>query len=329
MPDSSKWATVHATRDQRGWYSADTAVAWYVTMYTVLTKQCWLFTFVLAYMYGEAPFRNPPNDLTHCLNWWKSLAKDSGACVLAVSHLLMFKLWTNKQWTSQIVAIKLFSVSPSKICNECTASKMSAFGTVKQNGLSGANIIQMAQLQQYWNHGFSNPNYTHKAKLTIPECQSQPTTIVLPPPSLQDLLNPAPTNKATNNISDMPTTSATTQELYGNMAFDDGDDNESPLITIVWGANLEHLAIEALVDLSNPKLWVRFQEPSAAASGSVNSDKASGTQPVKAALSKWSEEDLQWASKGDIDWWDSRPAIAGQNTKSRSYYLPVQHLLAS
>ena len=112
----------------------------------------------------------------------------------------------------------------------------------------------MAQLQQYWNHGFSNPNYTHKAKLTIPECQSQPTTIMLPPPSLQDLLNPAPTNEAANNILDTPTTSAAVQELYGNMAFDDGDDDESPPITIVQGASLERLAIEALVDLSNPKL---------------------------------------------------------------------------
>ena len=37
-----------------------------------------------AYMYGEAPFRNPPNDLTQRLNWWKSLANDSGARILAV-----------------------------------------------------------------------------------------------------------------------------------------------------------------------------------------------------------------------------------------------------
>jgi len=39
-----------------------------------------------AYMYGEAPFRNTPNDLTQRLNWWKSLANDSGAQILA-AHL--------------------------------------------------------------------------------------------------------------------------------------------------------------------------------------------------------------------------------------------------
>ena len=44
-------------------------------------------------MYGETPFRNPPSDLAHRLNWWKALAKDSGARVLAVSHSLIFKIF--------------------------------------------------------------------------------------------------------------------------------------------------------------------------------------------------------------------------------------------
>lgn len=40
-------------------------------------------------MYGEAPFRNPPSDLTQRLNWWKVLANDSGAQILAVGlHLV-------------------------------------------------------------------------------------------------------------------------------------------------------------------------------------------------------------------------------------------------
>ena len=181
---------------------------------------------------------------------------------------------------------------------------MSAFSTAKQNGLSGANIIRMAQLQQFWNHGFSDPNYTHKARLTIPKSKSHPNTMVLPPPTLQDLLNPAPTDETENdNILELPMPSAAAQALYGSMAFDDSDDDDESLpITIVQGANLERLAIEALVDLSNPKLQARFQEPSAAASGSANKDKTNGKQPNKATSSKWSEEDSQWASKGDIDW---------------------------
>ena len=47
---------------------------------------------------------------------------------------------------TQIVAIKLFSVSPSEMCDERTASKLSAFNTAKRNGLTGPNIIRMAQL---------------------------------------------------------------------------------------------------------------------------------------------------------------------------------------
>jgi hypothetical protein len=146
--------------------------------------------------------------------------------------------------TIQIIAIKLFSVSPSEMCDERTASKLSAFNTAKRNGLTGPNIIWMAQLQQYWNHGFSNPNYIHKARLTIPKTQNHLTTIVLPPPTLQDLLNPAPsvdsdTGSADSlaNIFMSNSESASTnaaEEMYGAM-FDEGDDDESLPITFVRG----------------------------------------------------------------------------------------------
>ena len=69
---------------------------------------------------------------------------------------------------------------------------MLAFSTTRHNGLTGANIIRMAQLQQYWTHGFNDPNYMHKAQLVIPKSQSQPSHVVLATPTLQDLLNPAP-----------------------------------------------------------------------------------------------------------------------------------------
>jgi hypothetical protein len=132
--------------------------------------------------------------------------------------------------TSQIVAVKLFSVSPSEMCDERTASKLSAFNTAKRNGLTGPNIIRMAQLQQFWNHGFSNPNYNHKARLTIPISQTHPTTIVLPPPTLQDLLNPVPGDPNDNMSESAPTTTA--EEMYGAV-FEEGDDDESPPITFV------------------------------------------------------------------------------------------------
>ena len=97
---------------------------------------------------------------------------------------------------------------------------MSAFSTAKRNGLTGANIIHMAQLQQYWTHGFNNPNYMHKAQLVISKSQSQPSHIVLATPTLQDLLNPAPAD----DVKFPPSASA--KELYSTM-FDEGDDDKA------------------------------------------------------------------------------------------------------
>ena len=133
---------------------------------------------------------------------------------------------------TQIVAIKLFSVSPSEMCDERTASKLSAFNTAKRNGLTGPNIIRMAQLQQYWNHGFSNPNYNHKARLTIPKSQTHPTTIMLPPPTLQDLLNPMPSMDESLAADSESNDITTMEEMYGAV-FDEGDDDESSPITFI------------------------------------------------------------------------------------------------
>ena len=158
----------------------------------------------------------------------------------------------------------------------------------------------MAQLQQYWNHGFSNPNYNHKARLTLPKSQTRPTSIVLPPPSLQDLLNPASSMDGPGDSSESaPTTTA--EEMYGAV-FDDGDDDESSPITFIRGVNLERLAIEAFVDLANVKLIARFQDSQAPTTSAKGKGKADNSQPPKAISSKWSEEDAQWASNGDFDW---------------------------
>jgi len=169
---------------------------------------------------------------------------------------------------------------------------MSAFSTAKHNGLTGANIVCMAQLQQYWTHGFNDPNYVHKARLTIPKSQSQPSTVVLATPTLQDLLNPVPAN------DEFPP-SASAEELYGAM-FDEGNDNESLPITFVQGVNLECLMIEALVGLANPKLITQFQDASTAPAV-TNQVTDTGVQPNTASTS-WSEADAQWALKGDLDW---------------------------
>ena len=66
----------------------------------------------------------------------------------------------------------------------------------------------------------------HNAQLMMPKSQSQPSTVILATPTLQDLLNPVPAD----NVEFPPSVSA--EELYGTM-FDKGDDDESLLITFV------------------------------------------------------------------------------------------------
>jgi hypothetical protein len=65
--------------------------------------------------------------------------------------------------------------------------------------------------------------------------------------------------------------------------------------------NLERLAIEALIDLANPKLIVRFQDSSAASAPSAKGD-TNNSQLPKATSLKWSEEDALWVLNGDLDW---------------------------
>ena len=127
----------------------------------------------------------------------------------------------------------------------------------------------------------------------IPKSQFQPSTVVLATPTLQDLLNPVPAD-----VVEFPP-SASAEELYGAM-FDEAMTmraSRSPLFKV---PTSEHLMIEALVDLANPKLIARFQDVSTASAATGRATDA-GAQP-NAASTSWSEADAQWASKGDLDW---------------------------
>jgi hypothetical protein len=79
----------------------------------------WPTELISAYMYGEALFRSPLSDLIQCLNWWKSLTKDSGAQILVVSNKSSTSKLLKTDQTSRIVAIKLFSVRAT--LNTCLA----------------------------------------------------------------------------------------------------------------------------------------------------------------------------------------------------------------
>ena len=180
------------------------------------------------------------------------------------------------------------------MCDERTASKMSSFSTAKRNGLSGANIIRMAQLQQYWTDGIggTTSKYTHKAHLTLPKSQSQATatTITLPAPSLQDLLNPDPANDD----------SLFENDPYG-AAFLEDDECEAPddMPVISRSSTLERLEIDSIINLAEPKLIARFNENSSAAT--IKSKAPAAAQLSQKTSQKWSAANANWATSDDFD----------------------------
>jgi hypothetical protein len=136
------------------------------------------------------------------------------------------------------------------MCDEHTASKMSSFSTAKCNGLSGANIICMAQLQQYWANGIGSTTSKY-AHLTLPKSQSQATSITLPAPTLQDLLNP----ELANNNSIVDTDPCRAAFLEGHEC----EDKDDTLVITRSGA-LKHLEINLITNLAKPKLTACFDE---------------------------------------------------------------------
>lgn len=191
-------------------------------------------------------------------------------------------------FTVQIIAIKLFSVSPSEMCDERTASKMSSFSTAKRNGLSGANIIHMTQLQQYWTTGIggTTSKYKHTAHLTLLKPQNQPTTITLPAPTLQDLLNP---ESSDDDLADI--------DPYSAAFLEDGDsDDEFDTPVITRSGNIMHLEIDSIFNLAEPKLIARFDEPSP----TLSALKAPAVRAPPKPLQKWSPASSDWATK-DFD----------------------------
>ena len=176
------------------------------------------------------------------------------------------------------------------MCDKRTASKMSSLNTAKRNGLSGANIIRMAQLQQYWTNGIggTTSKYTHNAHLTLPKSQSQATSITLPAPSLQDLLNPANDDSTAEN------------DPYGagfleGDECEDEDDTVTPVISR--SGTLKRLKIDSIINLAEPKLIAHFNEhPTALIKG-----KAKETQVSQKTSQKWSAVNTNWATNDDFE----------------------------
>jgi hypothetical protein len=172
------------------------------------------------------------------------------------------------------------------MCDERTASRLSTFNTAKRNGLSPENLVWMAQLRDHWIYSLNKLLYTHTAALQLLKTHTSPSSICLPAPTLQDLLNPA--------SADEEEPSFICDDLYSTAALedDDGDEsNDEPVIT--HGSQVERLEIDKLIDLANSKLLACFAT-------AVPIPLTTTAQPARSTWQKkktptWSDEN--WASK--------------------------------
>jgi hypothetical protein len=160
------------------------------------------------------------------------------------------------------------------MCDERTASKMTAWSTAKRNGLSADNIINMRILEKYWKYGFSTSTvYTQTARLCLDnfDTTTSPPTRTLPAPTLQDLPNPVP---LAPNLSEADLFN--NAEPYGQGALerdeedeeseegnDDDVDMEVTTPHVIRSSTAGRLAIEQFVNLETTVLLARldFNKP--------------------------------------------------------------------
>jgi hypothetical protein len=195
----------------------------------------------------------------------------------------------------QLLGIKLFSVSPSEMCDERTASKLANFNSAKRNGLSAQNLKYMAQLHDWWTYGLNAPTYTHTAKLHLPAAQTTSEAGCLPP-TLNDLLNPvtaASENEETSLIFDDPYGA---KSLSNDSDDADNSDNNDSSPTATRAFDVERLYIDQYyMDLSNEKLIARFAEHTPhPASSAAKSTKGNASSSVPTASTDFEDED--WAA---------------------------------
>ncbi|KAJ7343004.1 hypothetical protein DFH08DRAFT_1011576 [Mycena albidolilacea] len=193
------------------------------------------------------------------------------------------------------LGIKLFSVVPSEMCDERTASKLTAMSTAKRNNLGPENLIRCAQLNQYWRYGFGSSEvkqHCQKVRLELPMANHKPSDpVVSGIPTLQDLLNADSEQVAIDEdaLFNHP-------DPYGMEdleAMEEGEDDidtaAAPLV--IRRANFPTLGIEAYIDLKAPKLTQRF----AATQGMPEEPTARPAKlPAKPSTGSWTTKDAEW-----------------------------------
>uniref|UniRef100_A0A8H7XL12 Uncharacterized protein n=1 Tax=Psilocybe cubensis TaxID=181762 RepID=A0A8H7XL12_PSICU len=130
---------------------------------------------LIAYAYNQTLFQQAPlTRNTKPLKWRNQFAQDSNSNLLAR------------------VAIKIFSISPSEICDERTASRLGWFNAARRSSITPEHLISSAKLYDYYVNGFSEKGFKHSARVhlsTISEFPMNSAPSTFSAPTLMDLVN--------------------------------------------------------------------------------------------------------------------------------------------
>ncbi|KAL0068891.1 hypothetical protein AAF712_003884 [Marasmius tenuissimus] len=147
---------------------------------------------VTSYAYKKDPFNIVTTERpVKPLKYWNHLANDSNARLLAK------------------VAIKVFSINPSKICDERTASRLGWFNAARRSSLTPENLVNSAKLYDYYVNGFDESPSPHRARVELSRVVEGAgnSAHIHSAPSLMDLIN-------TDNVEpQVPTDTAAVEAL--------------------------------------------------------------------------------------------------------------------
>ncbi|KAJ7236487.1 hypothetical protein C8J57DRAFT_1247733 [Mycena rebaudengoi] len=134
---------------------------------------------------------------TKPLEYWMRLSKDSNA----------------KQISR--IAIKIFSILLSEICDEPTASRLGWFNAARRSSMLPEVLVGCAQLYKFYTHRISEGNYSHTPNVVLSEVYTGAgTTVNRLAPTLMDLIHE-------KNVS--PSQSMADKEAYNQLLFNHPD----------------------------------------------------------------------------------------------------------
>ncbi|KAJ6583941.1 hypothetical protein DFH09DRAFT_1075558 [Mycena vulgaris] len=88
------------------------------------------------------------------------------------------------------IAVKVFSIMPSEICDERTASRLGWFNAARRSSILPENLIDCARIYDFYTNGISEGNYSHQAHVALADVLGPAGgTAQRSAPSLMDLLH--------------------------------------------------------------------------------------------------------------------------------------------